>query len=46
MTDALKNLTTRVDCPDLSFFVVSVILQRDTGGNLAEIIENIAQLIR
>lgn len=46
VTDALKNLTTRVDCPDLSFFVVSVILQRDTGGNLAEIIENIAQLIR
>ena len=46
VTDALKNLTTRVDCPDLSFFVVSVILQRDTGGNLAEILESIAQLIR
>jgi tight adherence protein B len=46
VTDALKNLTTRVDCPELRFFVVSVIVQRDTGGNLAEIIENLARLIR
>ncbi len=44
--DALKNFTQRVDCPDLKFFVVSVILQRETGGNLAEIIENLAHLIR
>ncbi len=44
--DALKNLTDRVDCPDIKFFVVSVILQRETGGNLSEIIENIAHLIR
>jgi tight adherence protein B len=46
VTDALKNLAYRVDCPDLTFFVVSVILQRETGGNLAEIIESLAQLIR
>ena len=44
--EALKNLAHRVDCPDLRFFVVSVILQRETGGNLAEIIEGLAQLIR
>lgn len=44
--DALKNLIKRVECMDLRFFVVSVILQRETGGNLAEIIENLAQLIR
>jgi len=44
--DALKNLAARVDCPDLSFFVVSVILQRETGGNLAEILEGLAHLIR
>ena len=44
--DALKNLVKRVDCPDLTFFVVSVILQRETGGNLAEIMQNIAHLIR
>jgi tight adherence protein B len=44
--DALKNLAHRVDCPDLRFFVVSVIIQRETGGNLAEIIESIARIIR
>jgi tight adherence protein B len=44
--DALKNFARRVDCQDLNFFVVSVILQRETGGNLAEIIESIAHLIR
>ncbi|MFO7646057.1 MAG: type II secretion system F family protein, partial [Desulfosarcina sp.] len=38
VADALKNLAVRVECPDLKFFVVSVILQRETGGNLAEII--------
>lgn len=43
---ALKNLTRRVNCPDMKFFVVSVILQRETGGNLAEIIESLAHLIR
>ena len=46
VSDALKNLARRVDCPDIRFFVVSVILQRETGGNLAEIIEGLAQLIR
>lgn len=44
--DALKNLPNRVGCPDLNFFVISVILQRETGGNLAEILENIAFLVR
>ena len=44
--DALKNLADRIDCPDLKYFVISVILQRETGGNLAEIIESIAYIIR
>jgi len=44
--DALKNLTDRIDCPDLKFFVISVILQRETGGNLAEIIESLSYIIR
>lgn len=46
VNDALKNLSNGVDCPDLKFFVISVIIQRETGGNLAEILENIAYLIR
>lgn len=44
--EALVNFTRRVDCLDLRFFVTAVILQRDTGGNLAEILENTASLIR
>jgi tight adherence protein B len=44
--DALKSLTRRVGCPDLKYFVICVILQRETGGNLAEIIESIAYIIR
>jgi tight adherence protein B len=46
VTDALKNFSERVDCTELKYFVVSVILQRETGGNLAEIIENLALIIR
>jgi tight adherence protein B len=46
IVDALKNMTSRVDCPDLSFFIVSVVLQGETGGNLAEISESIARVIR
>jgi len=44
--DALVNLTHRIPLDDLKFFVISVILQRETGGNLAEILENLARLIR
>ena len=43
---ALSNLANRLDCPDLKYFVVSVNLQRETGGNLAEIIDSIAYIIR
>jgi len=44
--EAMKNFANRIDSPDLRFFVVSVLVQRETGGNLAEILENLAQLIR
>ncbi len=44
--DALKNLLNRVDLPDLRYFTASVILQRDTGGNLSEIMDSIARIIR
>jgi tight adherence protein B len=43
---ALQNLANRVDCVDMKFFVTSVNLQRETGGNLAEIIESLSDLIR
>ena len=44
--DALKNLAVRVDSQDLRYFVVSVIIQREAGGNLAEIMDKIGHIIR
>ena len=44
--EALMNLARRIENEDLKFFVVSVIVQRETGGNLAEILENLSRLIR
>ncbi len=44
--EALESLARRVDSKDLNFFITSVLVQRETGGDLAEIIENIARLIR
>lgn len=44
--DALKNLTERVECSEVKYFVIAVIIQRETGGNLAELIESLAHIIR
>jgi tight adherence protein B len=44
--EALKNLARRVDCSEMKYFVVGVILQRETGGNLAELMDTLAKLIR
>ncbi|MDD2933208.1 MAG: type II secretion system F family protein [Methylotenera sp.] len=44
--EALVNLTTRVPSTDLSYFVIAVLIQRETGGNLAELLGNISGLIR
>jgi tight adherence protein B len=43
---ALKGLAERMDCAEARYFVVAVILQRETGGNLAELLEGLAQLMR
>ena len=44
--DALVNLAARVHSADLRYFVVAVLVQRETGGNLAELLTSIAALIR
>lgn len=44
--DALLNLTQRVPSVDVKFFVTAVMLQRETGGNLAEILDNLSYVIR
>lgn len=46
LPQALQNMTDRLNCVDLKFFVTSVLVQRETGGNLAEIIDSLATLIR
>jgi tight adherence protein B len=44
--DALLNLADRVPLVDIKFFVTAVMLQRETGGNLAEILDNLSYVIR
>jgi tight adherence protein B len=44
--DALLNLTERVPLVDVKFFVTAVMLQRETGGNLAEILDKLSYVIR
>ena len=44
--EALLRLADRVPVADLSYFVVAVIIQRESGGNLAELLDNIAGVVR
>ena len=46
LRDALQNMAERWDLDDMRMFVVSLSVQSETGGNLAEILENLSQVIR
>ena len=46
MGDALGNLANRVPSTDLRYFVVAVLIQRETGGNLAELLGRISAIVR
>jgi tight adherence protein B len=46
LKDALANLTVRVPMLDVRFFSTAVLIQRETGGNLSEILENLAHVVR
>lgn len=46
LREALTNMANRVDSLDLKFFATAVVLQRDTGGNLTEVLDNTSRLIR
>ncbi len=46
LDDAFRNLATRLPIDDVRFFVIAVLLQRETGGNLAEVLGNIGALVR
>lgn len=44
--EALANLGRRVPSTDLSYFVIAVLIQHETGGNLSELLGNISTIIR
>jgi tight adherence protein B len=46
MGDALKGMADRVPILDAKFFATAVLTQRETGGNLAEILDNLSTVIR
>lgn len=46
LEQALTNLCVRVPVTDLRYFVVAVLIQRDSGGNLTEVLGNLSRLIR
>jgi tight adherence protein B len=46
LKDSLANLTVRIPLLDVRFFSTAVLIQRETGGNLSEILENLAHVVR
>jgi len=46
LREALNELADRIAILDVRFFVTAVLIQRDTGGNLAEILDNLAHVVR
>jgi tight adherence protein B len=46
LKEALNQLSERVPLMDVRFFVTAVQIQRETGGNLAEILDNLAHVVR
>ena len=46
LRDALLNLTERVPLVDVRFFVTALLIQKETGGNLAEILDGLASVVR
>jgi tight adherence protein B len=46
LRDALNQMTERVPILDVRFFVTAVLIQRETGGNLSEILDNLAHVVR
>ena len=46
LRDALNELAERMPLLDVRFFVTAVLIQRETGGNLSEILDNLAHVVR
>ena len=46
LEDALWDVAQRLDTPEFKFFIVALSVQRETGGNLAETLENLSDVLR
>jgi len=46
LEESLKDTATRVESTDFAFFVTAVLIQRQTGGDLSEVLNNISGMIR
>jgi tight adherence protein B len=46
LREALNQMTDRIPIIDVRFFVTAVLIQRETGGNLSEILDNLAHVVR
>jgi tight adherence protein B len=46
MSEALHNMAARIPLTDLRYLIIAVLIQRESGGNLAEILANISTIIR
>jgi len=46
MEDALQETADRLNMPEFSFFVITLAIQRETGGNLAETLSNLSDVLR
>ena len=46
LDDALKDTSARIESTDFAFFVTAVLIQRQTGGDLSEVLRNISSMIR
>jgi len=46
LSEAMANLADRIDVPDFKYVVMSITIQNDTGGNLADVLSGLATVIR
>lgn len=46
LEESMKEMATRVDSTDFAFFVTAVLIQRQAGGDLSEVLDNISAMIR
>jgi hypothetical protein len=46
LEDTLKDMATRIESTDFAFFITATLIQRQTGGDLSEVLKNISGMVR